>query len=161
MNHIDKELFNQDGVVRRISHLSGWYYGCSLFGILCTVLYLLFPNMPVALSGLSLLGLMVGDFFLLVTLGYYLFGDHFQAFDKNSGVFLERSSDYYPANLRPQLVAALDEGSLSALDKVKHSAITDLLVVRYYNNVNHTAFCQLLDTKGDRSIPITSVCLMK
>lgn len=158
MNHIDKELFNQEGVTRRLSHLSGWYFGCALFGIVSTSVYLLFPNMPAALSALLLLGLVIGDFFLLITLCYYLFGDRYQAFDKANGVFLDRTADYYPANMRPQLEAALGSGSLAALDAVKRGASTDLLVVRYSNEASHSAFCQLLDSKGSKSLPISDIC---
>lgn len=157
MNHIDKEIFNQKDISKRINHLSGWYYGCSLLGIVCTVVYLLFPEIPTLLSTLLLLCLSTGDFFFIVTLCYYLFGDRYKAFDKSNNIFLDRTSDYYTAETRPLLEEALTSGSIAALNAVKRSAIGNLTLVRYSNDTNQSVYCQLIDSKGSKEHPLSEV----
>jgi len=157
MQHIDKEIFKQEGVVKRLQFLNKWYYIFSAAGIVCTVSYLLATNLPDILSALLLMGLAVGDFCLAVTVCYHLFGDRRKPYDTTSEIYLERSFNYYPGSSQQQLAAVLSEGSRDAFDKIKCCTTSDLLVVCYRNEKNGVCHCQLVKQQESREVPLTEI----
>lgn len=161
MQHIDKEIYKQDDVVKRLQPLNKWYYILSAFGIACTLPYLMIPNLGGAVSGLLLAGLSLGDFCLLTTICYYLFGDCRKAYDKENRVFWERTFDYYPSNLRPQLEEAMSAGIREEFDKIKRCPTSDLMVVRYDNEKSGGTYCQMLKQHESKEEPISEIHKLK
>lgn len=155
MQHIDKEILKQEGVAKRLQPLNEWYYILSAIGIACTALYLLTPNFPKFLSALVLMGLAVGDLYLLITICYHLFGDSRKPYDKASGAYLERTFDYYPGTSQQQLTEAMENGSLEDFGKIKCCPTSDLMVVRYSNTKNGECYCQLLEQQENKEVPLT------
>lgn len=161
MQHIDKEIYAQEGVKKRLQPLNKWYYILSVLGIACTLPYLLIANLPGIVSVLLLTGLVIGDCCLLIAIFYYPFGDSRKPYSKADGAFLERSFDYYPVTSRQQLEATLTGGEKASFDKIKRCPTSDLMVVRYDNERNSTAYCQLLEQRSDKEVPLTEVFILK
>lgn len=157
MQHIDKEIYAQEGVKRRLQPLNKWYYIFSALGIACTLPYLLIPTLSGLPAALLLTGLSLGDFTLLIVICYYLFGDSRKPYSKADRVFLERRFDYYPASSRQQLADAMENGSLEAFGKIKCCPTSDLMVVRYDNENSTAAYCQLLEQHSEKEVPLTEV----
>lgn len=161
MQHIDKEIFKQEGVTKRLQPLNKWYYILSALGIACTALYLLAPNLAGFVSALVLMGLAVGDLCLLIAICYYLFGDCRKPYDKDSETFLERSFNYYPGTSQQLLAEALEGGSLAEIEKIKSCPTSDLMMVRYSNEKNGECHCQLLRQQESKEVPLTATYKIK
>ena len=157
MNHIDKEIYKQPEVSKRLHHLSIWYWITALVGIVCTLLTILLPNVSGAVSALLLMGLVIGDFILLLVLCYYPFGDSRGAYYKGTKQFLTRETDYYPRNAKQTLLDALESDGMEAIAAIKKGVVPDLELIRYVDDNHSVAYCQLLEIQGGKERPLTEV----
>ena len=159
MNHIDKEIYAQQGVSKRLCHLNIWYYILTLLGLIATVLYLLVPKF--SNSSLLLIFMSLGGFCLVVIICFYLFGDCRKPYCNPNSQFLERTFDYYPASSRQQLTEALQCGDRVALDNIKRCPTSDLMLVRFNSSADNSAFCQLIEQRNGTDTPLSEVFFVK
>lgn len=157
MKHIDKEIFHQEQVSKRLRPLSIWYWVCAVIGVVCTLLYFTLNNASSGLSNLLMGLFVVGDLSLLIIVCYYLFGDSRGAYSKECHSFLNREFNYYPRQSRQSLVAALDSKDAAVLAKCKRGTLPELVVVRYYDANETVAYCQILEMQGGNEVPISEV----
>lgn len=157
MKHIDKEIYNQENISKRLRPLSIGYWIAAAFGVVCTILFALNQDASSGLYALLMLGMAIGDFCLLLVVCYYLFGDSRGPYCKDSNGFLNREFNYYSRQLRPTLDEALRNGDLDALLKCKRGTIPDIVLVRFYNDEETLSYCQLLEMKNGKETPVSEV----
>lgn len=157
MNHIDKEIYQQPNVSKRLRPLSIWYWIIAALGIICTILTITFQDISRGLSALLLLGLAIGDCSLLIVICYYIFGDSRGAYQKDSGQFLNCEFDYYPRSVKQSLLSAFESQDPVAINNVKKGVVPELAVIRYVDDARTVAFVQLLEVQGSKELPLTEV----
>lgn len=157
MKHIDKEIYNQPNITKRLRPLSIGYWTAAAVGVICTILFAANQNASSGLYALLMLGMAMGDFCLLLVVCYYLFGDSRGPYCKESQGFLNREFNYYSRQLRPALDEALSNGDLNALLSCKRGTIPDIVLVRFYNDEETLSYCQLLELCNGKETPNSEV----
>lgn len=157
MKHIDKEIYSQPNITKRLRPLSIGYWITAAAGVICTILFFANQNASSGLYALLMLGMAIGDFVLLMVLCYYLFGDSRGPYCKECNGFLNREFSYYSRQTRPALDEALSNGSLDALLRCKRGTIPDIVVVRYYDDEETLSYCQLLEMRNGKECPVSEV----
>lgn len=152
MNHIDKEIFKQADVSKRLRRLNMGYWICAAVGVVCSMLYY-----AVSSSAILLLLAVVGNFSLLVGVCYYLFGDSRGAYYKPGRCFLSRGFDYYPLSMREAVLSALDDADPQAVSRVKKGTNPELVLVTYADDDGRVEYRQLLEAKGNDEVPISQI----
>ena len=157
MNHIDKEIFKQSGVSKRLRHLSIWYWVVAALGIICTILTITLNNISGGLSALLLLGLVIGDFSLMIAICYYLFGDSRGAYQKECGQFLNREFDYYPRSVKQSLLSAFESQDIVAINNIKKGVVPEISIIRYVNDARTVTYAQLMEVQSSKELPLTDI----
>ena len=157
MKHIDKEIYSQTHITKRLRPLSIGYWITAAAGVICTILFFANQNASSGLYALLMLGMAIGDFVLLLLLCYYIFGDSRGPYSKECNGFLSREFSYYSRQTRPALEEALSSGSLDALLRCKRGTIPEIVMVRYYDDEETLSYCQLLEMRNGKECPVSEV----
>lgn len=161
MNHIDKEIYKQADIARRPRPLPMWSIALCLLGVITTLLYLSLNNLSQGLITLLLICAVFGDLTLLTVICYLLFGDSRAPYYKKGKCFLDRELNYFAANAKEQLQAAIAAKNLAAVNEVKRNATPALAVITYATPDGTIAYCQLLKVQGDKEIPLSETTILQ
>lgn len=159
MNHIDKEIYHQQSVSRRLRPLSLWYWAFALVGVICTFLFITLTTTE-DIGSLLLGGIVIGDFCLLVVVCYFLFGDKWGAYHQEDRQFLNREFFYYPRSCRSQLLDAAARQDYGAIAKIKKGSSPELMLVRYSNDDESRSYFQVFEVQGGSEQPLTEVTVL-
>lgn len=157
MKHIDKEIYNQPNINKRLKPLSKGYWISAAVGVVSTLLYFGIKNASAGLSYLMLGLMLLGDFMLLIVVCYHLFGDSRGPYCKECHGFLNREFNYYPRSSRSSVEQAMGSGSIATFKKCRRGTIPEVIVVRYYDDDETLSYCQMLEQQHGKEVPQTEV----
>ena len=157
MTHIDKAIFSQPNIAKRLRPLSKWYWIGAAVGVVCSALLLAVDIQSSGLSSLLIIMASAGLLCLLIVVCYYLFGDCRGAYSTEVKQFMDRTVDYYSLSMKQKITAALESGDFSALEQCKRIANPDLILIRYHDSLDRKQYAQLLSMTHDKEVPLTDV----
>lgn len=157
MNHIDKEILHFPEITKRLRPLSIWYWVFAALGAGLTLLYLLLTDTSSTAAAMLLMGVVIGDFCLVVVVCYYLFGDCRGVYHKATRQFLEREIDFYPQSAQQALQAAFESNDFSALEAVKRAPTSNLALISYISDDRTIVYCQLVISHDTSEQPLTGI----